>query len=103
MAMLSGCSRKADLTQGKSYQASMCANRLRTLAGAKRLWAEQNGKTANDTPTINDLLPFIRGAGTCPAGGTYTLGKVDEMPSCSIPEHQAAFNEIMKEQQQPAQ
>jgi hypothetical protein len=66
------------------------------FADAKKLWAEKDNKTADDTPAMEDLLPYIDCQTNCPYGGTYTIGKVGELPSCSIPEHQAAFLKKMK-------
>lgn len=86
----------------KNTQTMNCANQLRMFANAKKLWAEQNNKTADDTPTMDDIRPLIRGSTTCPGGGTYTLGKVADLPTCSIPEHQAAFTKMMQEQSTPA-
>jgi len=45
---------------------------------------------ANGTPvTEDDIKPYIRGGTlpTCPAGGKYTIGKVGELPTCSITGH----------------
>src|SRR5271155_1445996 len=67
-----------------------CVNNLRVIDAAKNQWALQYDKTTNDTPTWNDLLPFVSRSGTtngipvCPAGGTYTIGRVGVPPTCSI-------------------
>jgi hypothetical protein len=67
-----------------------CVNNLRQIDSAKYQWALQYNKTTNDTPTWNDLLPFVSRNGTtndipiCPAGGTYTIGRVGVPPTCSI-------------------
>ncbi len=65
-----------------------CKLRLRMIYDAKLHWAEGNQKTAGDTPTSDDLRPYLRGAVLkCPEGGAYTIGRVDEPPKCSIPGH----------------
>ena len=63
---------------------------------AKFDWANNESKTTNDTPTWNDLRPYLpdwatnklvrwtNGTPICPDGGTYTIGRVGEPPRCSI-------------------
>jgi hypothetical protein len=66
-----------------------CVNNLKQIDLAKKLWATDHNKQATDTPTENDLLPYLGGKVlTCPQGGTYTIGSVGEKPTCSIPGHQ---------------
>ena len=67
-----------------------CVTTLKALEGSIALWARQNGKTTNDTPTDEDLFGPTRYMPirlTCPAGGSYIIGKVGEPPRCTIPEH----------------
>lgn len=82
-----------------------CVNNLRWIQEAKRRWAEVNHKNPTDVPTMADLfnekadLEFRKGtnyppgvfkiAPTCPAGGTYIVGAMNEEPKCSIgpPQH----------------
>ena len=69
-----------------------CINNLRYIDGAKQQWALVNRKQSTDTPTMEDLRPYVgRGAtGTlpvCPDGGFYTVGSVGQKPTCSIPGH----------------
>jgi hypothetical protein len=69
-------------------------NSLRQIEGAKTEWMYETGKTTNDTPTWAELLPYLNGGITnCyatngvvvrPAGGTYTIGRVGEPPSCLV-------------------
>ena len=71
-------------------QRNACISNLRQIDGAKNEWALENGK-ANGTPvTAADIAPYIQGGvlPKCPAGGTYTIGKVGEKPTCSIPGHE---------------
>jgi uncharacterized phage infection (PIP) family protein YhgE len=69
-----------------------CVNNLRLIDAAKQQWALENKKGANDTPTWDDLRPYI-GHGPqgelpeCPDGGVYTIGAVGEKPTCSNPKH----------------
>lgn len=71
-----------------------CINNLRLIDGAKQQWALDNNKTANDTPTAQDLDKYFNGPNPgfdalhCPEGGTYSINKVSEPPTCSVPGHQ---------------
>ncbi|HUB86600.1 MAG TPA: hypothetical protein VMB22_01820 [Verrucomicrobiae bacterium] len=72
----------------ETAQRNACINNLRQLDAAKQQWALENGKKGTDIPTKEDLLPYLRSWPVCPAGGTYTIGAVDEPPTCSIPGHE---------------
>lgn len=75
-----------------------CIDMLRRIAGAKGQWALENDASSNAVPTWNDLVPY-GGRGhdyspwhghfppRCPAGGAYTIGKLADDPTCSIPGH----------------
>jgi hypothetical protein len=67
----------------------LCLQNLRAIDAAKQLWALQYNKDANDTPTPQDLLPFLKGnvMPVCPAGGSYLIGSMDQPPICSVPGH----------------
>lgn len=67
-----------------------CVNNLRIIDAAKNQWALENNKKAEDVPTAQDLNPYIKGGFVslhCPAGGSYTIGSVNQAPVCSIPKH----------------
>jgi len=66
-----------------------CINNLRQIDAAKNQWALEHNKTAEDIATVNDLTPYLKNhqMPVCIAGGTYTLGKVSEPATCSIPNH----------------
>src|SRR6185437_5515042 len=71
-------------------QKNVCINNLRAIDRAKQQWALEHSKSADDTPTPEDLNPYIPGGYDhlhCPADGEYTIGKVSEPPTCSIPDH----------------
>ncbi len=77
-----------------------CVNNLRWIQTAKERWAETHHKGPSDRPTESDLFPesnsSVLSTGTnyapaalrqmpgCPAGGTYTIGAINEDPKCSI-------------------
>ncbi|MDB6067423.1 MAG: hypothetical protein JWR26_3631 [Pedosphaera sp.] len=75
--------------KAKAQQAA-CINNLRQIDAAKQTWALENKKGAQDVPTMDDLKPFLNGAGAlkCPAGGDYIIGAVDTQPRCSVPGHE---------------
>jgi hypothetical protein len=66
-----------------------CISNLRLIDDAKQQWATDLGKPLTAVPTVKDLLPYFKDKGfpECPDGGTYSLNAVDEVPTCSIPEH----------------
>jgi len=66
-----------------------CINYLRQIDGAKQQWALENHKDANATPTSADVAPYLKNNQfpVCPAGGKYTIGRISEDPTCSIPGH----------------
>jgi len=66
-----------------------CINNLRQIDACKQQWALENHKSPNDVPTCADLMPYYSGPGTnkpptCPQGGTYTIRRVADVPTCSI-------------------
>jgi hypothetical protein len=84
-----------------------CVHSLHHLVDAKWFWAEEHHAASNATPTWSDLRPYYIGptrwpkdepAPRCPGGGTWMIGRVNEMPTCSIAKHTASlrhdFDEI---------
>lgn len=67
-------------------------NNLRQIDAAKNQWMLEKGKTTNDLPTWNELLPCLRSSFTNyhqsndgvvgVSGEIYTIGKVGEPPTC---------------------
>jgi hypothetical protein len=101
--VLSGCGKGDDQKPVAEGSSMVCAGNLRVLDAAKRHWVEDHNAGLNDTPTMEDLQPYTRhGIGKCPSGGTYTIGKVGELPQCSIPAHTDYFKEHMGQGSAPA-
>jgi hypothetical protein len=76
----------------KAQSANACINNLRLIDASKQQWALENKKQSTDTPTMDDLRPYLgRGPNgelpACPDGGVYAIGTVGEKPTCSIPVH----------------
>lgn len=73
---------------------SRCYENLQNLQHAKQVWMTNNHKNASDVPTWEDLQDYLmaytnrdgwtNGKPVCPAGGTYTLGRAGDLPTCSI-------------------
>ncbi len=66
---------------------SSCVRNLKQIQGAKATWAIEFKKAYTEVPKAADLFGetnYIRIEPTCPAGGTYTWGAVQDNPTCSI-------------------
>lgn len=74
--------------------ARACQHNLKQILGAKERWAMDHNKGGGDTPNETDLVPeYIKSSQVkCPAGGTYTIGALDDLPVCSIGGVQGEFN-----------
>jgi regulator of replication initiation timing len=70
-------------------QRDACLENLRQIEAAKQEWAVDNAKAAKDVPTAQDLVPYLKGnvMPVCPSGGYYTIGAMDEAPTCSVSGH----------------
>jgi outer membrane lipoprotein-sorting protein len=85
--------RRNPATSGTSFEASQrnaCINNLRQIDAAKNEFALEKGKANGTIVTETDITPYLVGGKmpVCPSGGTYTIGKVGEKPTCSIPGHE---------------
>lgn len=66
-----------------------CLGNLQKIDVAKNQWALEHHKTEQDTPTWDDIRPYLparwsNSIPVCPDGGAYTLGRVGESPTCSL-------------------
>jgi len=72
----------------KDSQGTLCCANLEKLNGAKQQWGFENNAGALDTPTMNDLIPYLtnqqNGTIECPAQGVYTIGDLSSPPTCSL-------------------
>jgi len=76
------------LTGEGVQQALTCINQLRQLDGAKQQWALEQGQPATANPAAEQIAPYLKdGLPGCPAGGTYALNSVGEVPTCNQPGH----------------
>ena len=64
-----------------------CVANIKQIQGAKATWAMERNQPPTAVPTEADLFGpsgYIRMTNVCPQGGTYRLGTVDELPTCSL-------------------
>jgi len=74
----------------KSSARTGCIQNLKSIDGAKSIWAFENKKGDADVPTDGDLFGrdrTIEKKPECPGGGTYTIGSVSEKATCSQADH----------------
>jgi hypothetical protein len=69
-----------------SNASNACVNNLRQIESAKKQWVLENSKGTNDAPTTVEIAAYLKNnqLPACPKGGTYTVGRVNEDPTCSI-------------------
>jgi competence protein ComGC len=74
-------------------QKNACIANLKMIDGASQQWALDKRKTDQDKVDIQAMKEYLKDGKmpTCPAGGTYTTGKVEDAPKCSIPGHELHF------------
>ena len=72
-----------------------CVINLQNIQRIKYQWMFDNKKKSDDRPTWDDLRELIEATGSdmravsdgrphCPGGGTYTIGAVNQLPTCSL-------------------
>lgn len=72
-------------------QTNVCINNLRQIFGATQQWALDYRQAPNATVTPDEILPYLRSAVVCPAGGStatlgtsYSITTVTNLPTCRI-------------------
>ena len=68
-------------------QKNACINNLRQIDSAIQTWALENKKDPAATVGMTDILPFLKSAVVCPAGGatftdSYEISNVSTKPTC---------------------
>ena len=69
---------------------NQCKVGLQQVNGAKEMWAADNNKTTNDTPSWADLVGpdrYLARVPYCNRGGNYSIGRVGQSSRCSIATH----------------
>ena len=78
----------------RGVQHSACIINLRQIDAAKEIWADEHHRITNDIPTWDDLRDYLKPLPMkCPNGGTYTIGRIGELPICSIPKDTSYWRE----------
>jgi len=72
-------------------QQNACINNMRQITAAVNEWALETGQQTGNPVTMNELTPYIQlnsnsSIPPCPAGGSYTLALVGNIPqvTCSL-------------------
>jgi general secretion pathway protein G len=70
----------------RTAQKNACIKNLQQIDGAKQQWGLEAKATSAATPATTDLTPYIKDnvMPTCPGGGGYTIGNLNESPSCTL-------------------
>jgi prepilin-type N-terminal cleavage/methylation domain-containing protein len=74
----------------KSSAKTACIANLKSIEGAKAVWALENRKGDADVPSDSDIFgadKTISKKPDCPGGGTYDIRSVGEKPTCTIADH----------------
>ncbi len=74
---------------------NLCINHLRQIDGAMQQYALENKLTPTNTVTFEKIAPYLKNTNEvfrCPLGGTYALGRVADLPSCTVPGHALPMN-----------
>ena len=78
-----------------------CLNNLRRIDAAIQMCALENQLSGTNVLTAEQVLPYLieQQLPRCPSGGTYSLGRLSDLPSCSIPGHGLPIPEISPDHQ----
>lgn len=72
-------------------KAKACIANLKEIEGAKERWAVSLDVDRWAIPEFTELVPdFLKTQPRCPAGGSYTIGGSDTLPTCDIGTNQTA-------------
>ena len=72
----------------KTAQVNACKANLRTIEFAIQQWALEKRKRDDSEVSLVDLESYMKdGIPRCPSGGEYTLGTVEEKPTCNVGGH----------------
>ncbi len=75
--------------QREQQRKTICIANLKKVTHAKIAWQENTSASCDDEPTEKQLLPYLAHEGldtmpTCPSGGEYHLGTVENEPTCDF-------------------
>ena len=71
----------------KKAQMTVCISNLQQIEGAIERWSLETHKDEGQPVSYSDIRSYLKGAVTCPSGGTtfedsYTISTVDAAPAC---------------------
>jgi len=72
-------------------QQKACINNLRQIYSVKQVWALECSKGTNATPTLDEVMTYLKNPLLCPAGGkdatfdsSYVMALVGDKPTCKV-------------------
>ena len=71
----------------ESSRTKACIANLKQIDSAKEQWAMDNNKTNGSSVAMGDIAgtdKYVKSTPTCPSSGSYTLGNVGALPTCSV-------------------
>jgi hypothetical protein len=74
----------------QGVQVNVCIDNLRRIDRAKQTCAMEKKLSADDTPSADDLRPYLGQSFDtlkCPLGGTYSINRIGDPPSCTVLQH----------------
>ncbi|HUS36529.1 MAG TPA: hypothetical protein VM680_14350, partial [Verrucomicrobiae bacterium] len=79
------------VARATTSQFGACLNNLRQIDAAKEQLAVEKKLDGSAVIEAAAIAPYIKGGfPTCPGGGVYRIGSLQEAPTCSIAEHSEA-------------
>jgi prepilin-type N-terminal cleavage/methylation domain-containing protein len=77
----------------ESSRAKACVANLKQIDSAKQQWAMDQKAAPGATMASTDLSPtYVRSWPSCPESGTYTIGDINTLPTCSVGANTASPN-----------
>ena len=74
--------------EGRRVKANACATNLIIIEKIKSLRVLREGKSADDVPTWDELVPeYVQKTPSCPSGGEYKIGSINKKPTCTVEGH----------------
>jgi hypothetical protein len=88
LGLLAGVRLIAGTLDRAEWERQVCSGNRRAIQEAKGAWAMAYGMHGDSVPAWGDLVRpgergFLQATVTCPSGGEYNLGEVQEHPRCS--------------------
>ena len=72
----------------RTSQHNACINNLRQIEEGKEQWALDTKQAAGTVADLTMVNAHLRTVPVCPAGGTYSYGRIGEDARCSVRGHE---------------